>query len=267
MQQKRIVKRLIAKEVLRQAFELLSSDIQDHLLELARSERYLSVHGEFGKTDYWNDYKESIEGWITNNIDEVRNIIVALKPSAEEEEIQELLDWVTNIEDDTSLLPKVENVIQNEEIKTDNISEKLAEGGVLPMFGMPTSVRNLYHEIKYDGQNISSKSIDRGNDLAIYEFAPGAQKTKDKAIHTAIGFTDDLILINSFRRDVIVNQGPFYNERWMIRCKACGFIKTYINRPTDTECDNCGEPLSEPENIFPIKSPRGYRTDLSAGKD
>ena len=267
MQQKRIVKRLIAKEVLRQAFELLSSDIQDHLLELARSERYLSVHGEFGKTDYWSDYKESIAGWITDNIDEIRNIVTALKPASEETEIKELVDWVTNIEDHKSLLHKVENVIQNNEIRTDNISEKLAEGGVLPMFGMPTSVRNLYHEVKYDGQNISSKSIDRGNDLAIYEFAPGAQKTKDKAIHTAIGFTDDFILINSFRRDVTVNHEPFYNERWMIRCKACGSFDTAISPPTVWECDNCGEPLSEPENIFPIKSPRGYRTDLSAGKD
>lgn len=267
MQQPRILKRLIAKEVLRQAFQPLSSDIQNHLLQLSRIERNLSVHGEFGKKDFWIQYKEVVENWLTNNREEIQNIISTLKPNVGETETEELTDWVMNITEESSLITRIDAIIQNDEIATDDISEKLAEGGVLPMFGMPTSVRNLYHEIKFD-QYLYSKSIDRSNDLAIYEFAPGAQKTKDKAIHTSIGFTDDLFIINrSWQRDVMVNSGPFYNERWMIRCKACGNIETRQSPPTEDECAYCGEPLSNPENVFPIKSPKAYRTDLSRGRD
>jgi DEAD/DEAH box helicase domain-containing protein len=55
------------------------------------------------------------------------------------------------------------------------------------MFGMPTTVKNLYHGINKP----EPLSIDRAQAMAIYEFAPGAQKTKDKAIHQVIGFTSD----------------------------------------------------------------------------
>ncbi|MCF7824821.1 MAG: DEAD/DEAH box helicase [Candidatus Marinimicrobia bacterium] len=268
LQQLRITKRLIAKEILREAFMPLAAAIKGHFLQLDRSERRTSVHGEFGKTDYWDEYKSSIEIWINNNHREIERTIVALRPSSNDKEIQELKAWVTDLTVENSLMSKVDSVIRNDEISTDDISEKLAEGGVLPMFGMPTSVRNLYHEIKYKDGELSSKSIDRSTDMAIYEFAPGAQKTKDKAIHTAIGFTADLAMTNwGGRNDIRVNAGPFYNERWMTRCNACGFIKTSRERPEELECEFCGEPIVSPENIFQIKSPRGYRTDFSLGRD
>ncbi|WP_287404397.1 hypothetical protein [Candidatus Brachybacter algidus] len=57
-----------------------------------------------------------------------------------------------------------------------------------PMFGMPTTVKNLYHGIN---KQLEPLSIDRAQSMAIYEFAPGAQKTKDKAIHQVIGFTSE----------------------------------------------------------------------------
>lgn len=265
MGQDRILKRLLSKEVLRQAFATLKTDIREDLLTLSRNERQTSVHGEFGKTDHWENYMESVQEWITHNREEIERTIEALKPDIDPNKKQELADWITSNSGE-GFIAKVNQVIENDEISTIDISEKLAEGGVLPMFGMPTSVRNLYHEITYDGRDYSLKSIDRNTDLAIYEFSPGAQKTKDKAIHTSIGFTDDYFVRNGRWGDPVIAHGsPFYNERWMIKCKTCNFIATQKEKPEQDICEYCGE--TERVDIFPIKSPVAYRTNLSSGSD
>jgi len=64
-------------------------------------------------------------------------------------------------------------------------------GGVLPMYGMPSRVRDLYHHDPTRKQKVAT--IDRDLDLAITEFSPSAEKTKDKRIYTSIGFTAPLL--------------------------------------------------------------------------
>lgn len=267
MGQDRILKRLLAKEILRQAFIDNVPDVKKDLLDINKNERYLSVHGEFGKTQHWPKYKGRVLNWIKENSDEIIDIIKSLKPNVTIKKEKELFDWAAG-EEEINLFGKIDQIIRNDEISTIDISEKLAEGGILPMFGMPTSVRNLYHEIVQNDGSYELKSIDRNTDLAIYEFAPGAQKTKDKAIHTSIGFTEDYIVSNSsWMNDPIKvnNSSPFYNERWMIRCNSCNFTSTVINKPEVLACINCGE--IEGLQSFPIKSPIAYRTNLTPGQD
>lgn len=267
MGQDRILKRLLAKEILRQAFKDNVPDVRIDLLEIEKNERYLSVHGEFGKTLHWPKYRKGLLSWIKTNKDEITVIIKALKPDISNENERELFDWAVGVKEE-SLFGKIDQIIANSEISTTDVSEKLAEGGILPMFGMPTSVRNLYHEIVHEDGNYEIKSIDRNTDLAIYEFAPGAQKTKDKAIHTSIGFTTDYIVSNNswINNPIKVNSSsPFYNERWMIRCNSCNFTSTVINKPEVLACVNCGE--IEGLQSFPIKSPIAYRTNLTPGQD
>lgn len=255
----RIIKRLLAKEVLRQAFGSLN---------LFEGEKGKNVHGEFGSVSNWDGFKYEIAKWLENNKSEVNEIIEYLNPPVTPQNKKELYEWIIFVDRKDSLFKRMEEIIENDEITADDISQKLAEGGLLPMFGMPTSSRNLYHEIIKNGNTYDLKSIDRSTDLAIYEFAPGAQKTKDKAIHTSIGFTNDFLVTNSGHHPVKVYRSPFYNERWMIRCKACGHVDTSnLEKPDKDECSICGGKLIEPENIFQIKSPVAYRTDLTSGKD
>jgi len=263
MGQERIIKRLLAKEVLRQAFTPLRSEINEDLTYYSISERKPSVHGEFGKLDDWSKYREPIKNWITSNQNEIGIIIESLKPGIDQEQKHQLIAWVT---EDQQFLSKVNQVLLNDEIATSDTSEKLAEGGVLPMFGMPTSVRNFYHEIVRTGEAYQLKSIDRNSDMAIYEFAPGSQKTKDKAIHTSIGFTSDYLIRNGQSQNpVIPNGSPFYNERWMVRCRQCNHISTQKERPENPVCPVCGETVTI--DAFVIKSPLAYRSNLTAGKD
>ena len=268
MGQERIFKRLLAKEILRRAY--IGKDID------ITSDEKSSVHGEFGSIDSWDVYKTEITDWINNNKISIEETVDALLTEQLKEKRGEFISWVIDTTTANGLIEKAQSIINNDEIASNDISEKFAEGGVLPMFGMPTTVKNLYHGIN---RKLEPLSIDRAQAMAIYEFAPGAQKTKDKAIHQVIGFTSDFI--NTYRNQIVTNVEtnnnlPFSLNRWFVRCRACGFFETYSeDRKVELEtqsnfdsCPNCGE--TNPDKYqppFKLKSPRAYRTNLSAGSD
>jgi DEAD/DEAH box helicase domain-containing protein len=114
--------------------------------------------------------------------------------------------------------------------------------------------------------------------MAIYEFAPGSQKTKDKAVHQVIGFTSDFINTRINGNESVTNTRklPFSLNRWFVRCRACGFFETYSEERKDVlenqnqfdTCPNCGERNPDKyQQPVRLKSPRAYRTNLSAGSD
>ncbi|BDQ12122.1 DEAD/DEAH box helicase [Sediminibacterium sp. TEGAF015] len=266
MGQERIFKRLLAKEIFRKAYVEKEINIT--------SDDKSSVHGEFGSVDSWTIYKPEISNWINENRTVIEQTVDALLTPQLKDKKDEFVNWVADTTTPNGLIEKAESIINNEEIASNDISEKFAEGGILPMFGMPTTVKNLYHGINRKPEPLS---IDRAQAMAIYEFAPGAQKTKDKAIHQVIGFTSDFIKVhNGIKNADTVNQLPFSLNRWFVRCRACGFFETYSEeRKAELEsqsefdvCPNCGE--DNPKKYqppFKLKSPRAYRTNLSAGSD
>lgn len=266
MGQERIFKRLLAKEILRRAY--IGKDID------ITSDEKSSVHGEFGSIDSWDAYKTEITDWINNNRTSIEETVDALLTEQLKEKRGDFINWVIDTTTVNGLIEKAQSIINNEEIATNDISEKFAEGGVLPMFGMPTTVKNLYHGIN---RKLEPLSIDRTQAMAIYEFAPGAQKTKDKAIHQVIGFTSDFINAHNAVKNVDPsNHLPFSLNRWFVRCRSCGFFETYSEeRKTELEtqsvfdsCPNCGETNPDKyQQPFKLKSPRAYRTNLSAGSD
>jgi Lhr-like helicase len=265
MGQERIFKRLLAKEILRKAYVDKSIDIT--------SDEKSSVHGEFGSIDSWSTYKAEIIDWINNNIASIEETVDALLTAQLKDQRADFISWVADTTEN-GLIERAQSIISNDEIATNDISEKFAEGGVLPMFGMPTTVKNLYHGIN---RKLELLSINRAQAMAIYEFAPGAQKTKDKAIHQVIGFTSDFINAHNVVKNIDTsNHLPFSLNRWFVRCRSCGFFETYSKeRKTELEalsvfdsCPNCGETNPDKyQQPFKLKSPRAYRTNLSAGSD
>ncbi|QCR22348.1 DEAD/DEAH box helicase [Pontibacter sp. SGAir0037] len=270
MGQERIFKRLLAKEILRRAYVEREIDIT--------SDEKSSVHGEFGSVDSWTVYKPEISNWITENRTAIEMTVDALLTPQLKAKRDEYVNWVADTTTPNGLVERTQSIITNEEIASNDISEKFAEGGILPMFGMPTTVRNLYHGIN---KRLEPLSIDRAQAMAIYEFAPGAQKTKDKAIHQVIGFTSDFINKRRNGSQIVTNvetnnQLPFSLNRWFVRCRSCGFFETYseadkTNLESESHfdtCPNCGEDNSNKyQRPFMLKSPRAYRTNLSGGSD
>ena len=248
MNQDRIKKRLIAKECLRRAFRSIGVNWWD-------SPNPPDSHGEFGKVIDdecgWVQNRSKIDNWIKNSSDEIKKVIIALVGESD----NDLCNWVLN-----DLIAQIDNVVQNPELIGDGLAERLAEGALLPMYGMPSRIRYLYHQV--NSNNI--KVIDRDIELAITEFAPGSQKTKDKAIHTAIGFTAPINLIG--KRIKLSTGGPFSTRKWMWKCNECNEMGTSLNKPDFNYCPTCGKTLNQ-ENIFEIAVPKAFRTNFTKGKD
>ncbi len=253
MEQERIIKRLFTKECLRRAFR----NTGIHWWHGSGSH---DVHGEFGcaidpdNEVGWEQNKPSVINWIKTNKDEQVEIIKALLGT----ESNEYLSWL-----EESLPDEITRIVVNPEIAGNGLAERLAEGAILPMYGMPSRTRLLYHRLSDD----KPSTIDRDLELAITEFAPGSQKTKDKAIHTAIGFTSPLFVRG--RQWFASHEDPLPYKRWFQHCRSCGFVSTSEEMQTADYCQKCGQPSDE-NRIFvqyQIVTPQTFRTDLSSGKD
>jgi hypothetical protein len=75
------------------------------------------------------------------------------------------------------LIHEIENLSPRAPSARTGLAQLLAEQGLLPMYGMPTRVRDLYLGIERGGSGKSGKfewsSMDRDLEMAIFEFAPG----------------------------------------------------------------------------------------------
>lgn len=140
----------------------------------------------------WNrDVQPVIVSWIQNNQPEIDRIIHyyldQYVPQASPI-YQTLMNWINN-----DLVNEMDTAVAATS-QEDN-AQSIAEAGLLPMYGMPISIRNLYHNgVRSDiNHNQFSESysgmIDRPIEQAISEFAPGAMKTKDGAEYVSAGLT------------------------------------------------------------------------------
>lgn len=244
-----IAQRLVAKETLRRAFAAAGVRWSDGPVPP-------DSHGEFGEAANWTTVRTTVRRWLEQSpeVDDVCATIVAGTPL----DVTDLITYARTV-----LPARLDECLSNPELVGAGLAQRIAEGGVLPMFGMPSRVRLLYHRARTD-----SGFIDRDLDLAITEFAPGAQKTKDKRILTAIGFTTPLLRIQ--QRAEPAPGDPLEWRRWMARCEQCFDAPPVTEqRPTTDRCGNCGAGPEDnpPFRVFQIVVPSAFRTNFSPGDD
>ena len=248
MNQQKILKRLLTKETLRQAFRAAGVQWFD-------SPTPPDSHGEFGLRRDWLVNRQLVLDWLENAQQQQAEIIEAVNGAFD----PALQAWLKN-----DLISEIDDAANNPEINSDGLAEALAEAAVLPMFGMPSRTRVLYHGLPSNGEE---KVIDRGLELAISEFAPNAQKTKDKAIHTAIGFTPTLS--HRGNRWITNSTSPFSFRTWYQRCKSCGYSETNEVQNPDGMCPECAQGADDTGlyKQFEIAVPVAFRTDFKGGTD
>ena len=176
---KDIYQRVLAAEVLRRAFESVHASSPDSsALDPTRN-----VHGQFGLTADWPTVSPLAEKWIAAESGQIRDLAASLACLTRGENSPDSsLQWVTE-----SLVKEVTAIAEAPRGHRD-LSQRLAEAGILPMFGFPTSVRYLYTRKPDDSYPWPpSGVIDRSLDIAISQFAPGAETVKDGKVHTAVG--------------------------------------------------------------------------------
>jgi ATP-dependent helicase YprA (DUF1998 family) len=147
-------------------------------------------------------------------------------------------------------------------IKQTGLAHVLAEYGLLPMYGMPTRVRELYMGLRRNGGQREWSTVDRDIDLAIYEFAPGSTVVIDKREHLAVGFTPNLtnpIARKGGEAIYAIETSAFGHTFELMQCTVCQAWTDLTKQEASTKC-TCGAALNGPRRLCCV--PNAFRTDF-----
>ena len=234
----RIARRVVAAELLRRAF-------------LAATPRPVrtrdSIHGIFGTRVEWTRrYRPQVETWLQQS-PEVPLVIEGLtvRTGLESADVVELERWARH-----DLVRDIDKALENPFYQQKELSELLANAGILPMFGFPTRVRQLYRGQPRHREQLEEFVVaDRSLDMAIAAFAPGAEVIRDGQVHTVVGFAAYEPKGNS-----VISVDPLGEPIHVKRCSQCGW--TALVESMDV-CPVCGGAI----NSFDMYQPLGFRTD------
>src|SRR5690606_29367690 len=241
--------RVLASEVLRQA---LASAITLH----DEVDPTRNVHGQFGYASDWTELRPHVISWVNRHEAEIQEIAAALK-LATHGAIREIdpVGWVRD-----ELLPRIDA----EAAKLNGhpeLSQRLAEAGVLPMFGFPTRVRYLYTSLPRGSYPWPPRgAIDRALPIAAAQFAPGAETVRDGRVYTAIG----IAAFEPAGRFAAASNDPLGRRSQIAYCRACGHLDS-APAPLDTTqapaCPACGAE-DDMYQLAELCEPLGFRGDM-----
>ena len=245
MRRPEILKRMIAKEVLRQALSPEEGDAPT---------KPDSVHGEFGRADEWGEREAQLLAWIADNPAKIAEVVDLLLVGTELKDRRAAL-----IGYPATLSAEILKIANSSDYTQDALSERLANAGLLPMFGFPTRVRYLHHTRpdRFPLKHV----IDREDGVAIGQFAPGSETVKDKVVHRAVG----VVHYRIGKGGKVEEQDGQGREAEIGSCLACGGLS--VDDHDVSACPVCG--VVDPKLYRRIKTwePLGYTTEPRASKD
>ena len=233
-----IARRIINKQVLREAFAN------------RKNEDTRAVHGDFGTVSEWGMNKPILDRWLVNNTARVKSIIDIVLRNTPLDTPQQRTNATSEV---LKLATTIDDVIQNKtEFNQKNLSERIAAAGLLPMFGFPTQSRNLYgsRQKKLNGENI----VDRNQDIALSQFAPGTETIKDKKVLKAVGLID---YDYSEGKPRIVDGLNLLQGKKLYLCESCN-VSVIGDEASSFHCPSCGNPLKGHD----VCAPKGYCVDF-----
>jgi hypothetical protein len=256
-----ILKRVLVKEVLRQAF----NDLQ---LNAGASD---SVHGEFGTAAAWPlppgtaaaTVRDLVGNWIQTHPAEVErtcDVLLEFTAASLRNSKQRLLDYVR-----LDLIGEIDTIAASPMFNQSSLSERLANAGLLPMFGFPTRTRFFYHDRPRANDWPPERGIvDRDLDLAISQFAPRSETVKDGLIHTAVGVVHFAMGLGGAPTEQRNPLGPAIPIGLCNNCQAVD-----ANQPPGPNCPVCNaSPTDNPAfRIIALSQPLGFRTLWGANRD
>lgn len=240
LRQKNILSRFVIKDILLAALRpLLTND---------EKRNNNDIHGNLGLVSNWNSRKDFVQDYLINNELSIKSLYSSYKKGTEitfdpEEFYSEISkNLIFQID------AKVNDEIQYPQIK---LSERLAAAGLLPMYGFPSQVRNLYETDLHNHTFRDSSFISRNLSDAISEFAPGSELVKDKKIIKPIG-----VISYKFHEGRFVQEdgrGKLAEE--IGQCTICKTIHLTIN--DSLTCEVCNNRLIQITGYMP----KGFITD------
>lgn len=246
-----IARRVVNKEVLRRAFsgKPVPSDESERGGD--------NVHGEFGSVAAWSSTSRAyVESWINSpqNASVIQEVCEAILRRSNlsdlpiAQSMAAMAAWVQN-----GLLLEIDaKAALTGPQESPSLSQRLASHGVLPMFGFPTRVRLLYHA--WPQARGESGTVDREIQIAIGQFAPGAQTVKDDYLLTSVGVVQYQQSSEGF--DEVPE--PLRDPVPIGVCRRC---QALVTPPAPGPCPICSAALGEDGyTVMDANEPPGFCT-------
>lgn len=238
-----IAKRLVAKETLRLAFLQQGVPWHDCIGNP-------DTHGEFGTVeDYLADPSRLVGALGDLEVGEGTESACLALARGTGVAAAVLRDYANQ-----SLVGEINHALASGEFVEPNLAHRLAEAGILPMYGMPTRVRLLYYN-RPGKHDQTFKSVDRDLDLAVAEFSPGAQRIKDKRMLKPNGLVGG-IRKAGFGAWASGDPGPY--RKFHLFCPACNRLEELDEEVPADSCLSCG---SNKVESYEVVVPAAFRTD------
>ncbi len=215
-----------------------------------------NVHGAFGKVSDWALLRPVLEKWLSTNAARVAD---AARRLADHTPARDR--WSSLLEHcSANLIGEIQGAVDSG-TGHEELSQRLAEHGVLPMFGFPTSVRYLHLSRPSKAYPWPPKRvIDRDLAMAVAQFAPLSEVVRDGEVHPVVG-------VAAFRpvggkaRPEAEPMGP---SREVATCRTCSYLAE--NEEAQETCPRCG---AGPEffRTMTLREPLGFRAGRSRDFD
>lgn len=268
--QRILAERLIAKEVLRRA-------CRDIGISWTSTSQEPDTHGEMGTVVQARHTILLVESWINQHQACIREL-AQLVSAGSGISVKALIEFALDLPE------KMLEAVDNTDFVANTLAHRLAEAGVLPMFGMPTSVRDLYFQLP-ESTARDAKILNRPADQAIADFAPGTERTWDKRRLTPKYVTAPIFSKADFRGGWKASGSPIGAAYIHVRCEACrqlhiepvqidefkGFLSKkglwnpswLLDPPHGVNCPNCGVLGARP---YMAVAPRAFATDMEISR-
>jgi ATP-dependent helicase YprA (DUF1998 family) len=243
-----IARRVIALDVLAEAFFAYRADNPGF-------DGGYSSHGAFGSCASWVDAGPAVAQWISVHADLIDEIVTSILRETTIEDPGEILGYML----DGGLLREAGEVAAGA-LGHRDLSQQLAEHGLLPMYGMPTRQRYLYLNQPRDLGDVDGITIDRDSEIAISEFAPGGSIIRDGRRHVPVGVVEYELGVGG-RPQAVAE--PLGDRARLGTCLGCWYT-TLSPADDDISCPQCGE---DRYVVTEMAEPLGYRAIYGWGPD
>jgi ATP-dependent helicase YprA (DUF1998 family) len=238
-----ILARVVRTEALRRGFARVMVDLPE--VDLGRS-----VHGHFGTFEGWARHRDLVLRTIAEERDALLAFCAAILDRTRAETTpDDLLTTATG-----RLAQDVDRIAALPHEHRD-LSERLAQFGLLPMFGFPTQTRELFTRMPRSARPWPPRgAIIRDLRMAVSEFAPGNEVVLDKRVYRSIGLIDCHPSGGTVQR----SGDPFGDVRPIGLCDLCRSVE---EEPSQ-RCSNCGS--DEQFRVVDFARPAGFRAEWTS---
>jgi hypothetical protein len=202
-----------------------------------------NVHGQFGLCATFVTVQNTLRGVLASSSERARQLAMSLVGNQDR-----AARLAASCGDE--LWSRISGIAA-EPIGHPELGQRLAERGVMPMFGFPTRERPLHTSEPWHRD--AREPLSRDMDIAISEFAPGSELVQDKAQHLVVG----LVHYDQRGNPLPDPQGPMVDAAVCQSCSAA-----HLGEFGDS-CSVCGA-TGDVFRTMSVAQPMGFRSSYWA---